>query len=114
MVCSRAVISKSLSNVTYRTPELRIITSRNNSALSRRSKYPSNFVKYADELLCILAVESVLGCLPHRDDEDVAIIAIKSHCRLVDDGFRHFSSLMSVGLVAMDPYTRLTCHEGEW
>ena len=77
------------SVVTYRTPEFGIVTLCDDRAFSRRPQYSSDLVEYANEFLRVLAVESVLRCFAHRDNKDVAIVAIKSHRWLVDDRLRH-------------------------
>lgn len=69
----------------YSTPKLSIIAPRDNRTIARRPQDVTDLIEYTNKSLCISTVQSVLGCLSHGNDKDVAIVTVEGYVRLVND-----------------------------
>lgn len=80
---------------TYGTPELSIVAFGDYGTFGRGTEEFTSRVESSNDLLGEFTVETVLGRPAHGDDEDVAIVAVESQIRLVDDALSrvgHFES----------------------
>lgn len=69
----------------YCTPKLRIVAFGYHGALTIGAQDCSDLVEGRYEFLGICRVYPVLWCFTHRDNEDIAIMAVERQIRIVDD-----------------------------
>lgn len=80
---------------TYSTPKLCVVAFGDHRSFTIWPQSGPDEIECRDQSLAVSRVESVFGSFAHRDDEDVAIVAVEGQVWFVDYGGGHSCLLCS-------------------